>query len=202
MLYDAGLFLLYNVTQLYVHIYLLPLELLPTLCTLLGHHRALSRAACAAQQLATGWLVYAWEYIYVSATLSTDSIVFLPNCTPQSLFFVFVSLFLPCKACLNMALKHLPLMLISKFHNFPGGSDGKVSAYNAGDPSSIPGSGRSPGEGNGNPLQYSCLENPMDGAAWLATVNGVAKSLTGLSDFTIYLSILLICSISQKNFLN
>ena len=46
---------------------------------------------------------------------------------------------------------------------FPGGSDGKVSAYNSGDPASIPGWGRSPGEGNGNPLQYSCLENPMDG---------------------------------------
>ena len=45
--------------------------------------------------------------------------------------------------------------------DFPGGSDGKASAYNAGDPSSIPGSGRSPGEGNDNPLQYSCLENPM-----------------------------------------
>ena len=49
--------------------------------------------------------------------------------------------------------------------DFPGGSDGKASAYNAGDPGSIPGSGRSPGEGNGNPLQYSCLENPMDGGA-------------------------------------
>ena len=49
---------------------------------------------------------------------------------------------------------------------FPGGSDGKVSAYNAGDLGSNPGSGRSPGEGNGNPLQYSCLENPMDGGAW------------------------------------
>ena len=49
---------------------------------------------------------------------------------------------------------------------FPGGSDGKVSAYNEGDPGSIPGLGRSPGEGNGNPLQYSCLENPMDGGAW------------------------------------
>ena len=48
--------------------------------------------------------------------------------------------------------------------DFPGGSDGKASAYNAGDLGSIPGSGRSPGEGNGNPLQYSCLENPMDGA--------------------------------------
>ena len=50
--------------------------------------------------------------------------------------------------------------------SFPGGSDGKVSAYNVGDPGSIPGSGRSSGEGNGNPLQYSCLENPMDGGAW------------------------------------
>ena len=49
---------------------------------------------------------------------------------------------------------------------FPGSSDGKVSAYNVGDLSSIPGSGRSPGEGNGNPLQYSCLENPMDWVAW------------------------------------
>ena len=49
---------------------------------------------------------------------------------------------------------------------FPGGSDDKVSAYSAGDPGSIPGSGRSPGEGNGNPLQYSCLENPMDRGAW------------------------------------
>ena len=46
-----------------------------------------------------------------------------------------------------------------------GGSDDKVSAYNAGDPGSVPGLGRSPGEGNGNPLQYSCLENPMDGGA-------------------------------------
>ena len=48
---------------------------------------------------------------------------------------------------------------------FPGGSDGKVSGCNVGDPGSIPGSGRSPGEGNGNPLQHSCLENPMDGGA-------------------------------------
>ena len=48
----------------------------------------------------------------------------------------------------------------------PGGSDGKASACNAGDLGSIPGSGRSPGEGNGNPLQYSCLENPMDREAW------------------------------------
>ena len=80
---------------------------------------------------------------------------------------------------------------------FPGGSDGKASAYNAGDLGSIPGLGRSPGEGNGNPLQYSCLENPMDGGAWLATVHGVAKSRTRLSDFTVVmLSIFFICLLS------
>ena len=50
--------------------------------------------------------------------------------------------------------------------DFPGGSDGKVSAYYMGDPGSMPGLGRSPGEGNGNPLQDSCLENPMDGGTW------------------------------------
>ena len=65
-----------------------------------------------------------------------------------------------------------------------GGSDSKTSAYNAGDPGSIPGSGRSPGEGNGNPLQYSCLENPIDGGTWWAAVHAVAKSQTRLSDFT------------------
>ena len=61
---------------------------------------------------------------------------------------------------------------------FPGGSEVKASASNAGDPGSIPGLGRSPGEGNGNPLQYSCLENPMDKGVWRALVPGVAKSQT------------------------
>ena len=61
---------------------------------------------------------------------------------------------------------------------FPGGSDSKEFACNVGDPGSIPGSGRSPGEGNGSPPQYSCLENPMDGGVWQATVHGVAKSWT------------------------
>ena len=66
----------------------------------------------------------------------------------------------------------------------PCGSAGTESACNMGDLGSIPGLGRSPGEGNGNPLQYSCLENPMDGGAWWATVHRVAKSRTRLSDFT------------------
>ena len=71
--------------------------------------------------------------------------------------------------------------------DFPGGSDGKASACNAGDEGLIPGLGRSPGEGNGTPLQISCLENPMDGGAWWATVCGVAKSWTQLSDSCFHL---------------
>ena len=69
-------------------------------------------------------------------------------------------------------------------NTIPGGSEVKGSACNAEDLDSILGSGRSPGEGNGNTLQYSCLENPMDGGTWWAIVHGVAKSRTRLSDFT------------------
>ena len=70
---------------------------------------------------------------------------------------------------------------------FPGGSDGEESTYNAGDLRSVPGSGRSPGEGNGNPLQYSCLKNPTDRGAWWATVHGVAKSQTQTERLTLTL---------------
>ena len=65
---------------------------------------------------------------------------------------------------------------------FPGGSDGEEPACSAGDLGSIPGSGRSLGEGNGNPLQYSCLENPRDRGTWQTIVHGVAKSQRQLSD--------------------
>ena len=70
---------------------------------------------------------------------------------------------------------------------FHGGSDGKASACNAGDPGSIPGLGQSPGEGNGYPLQYSCLENPMDRGTWWATVHEVTQSWTQLSDYHFHL---------------
>ena len=66
----------------------------------------------------------------------------------------------------------------------PGGADGKASACNARYPGSVPGSGRSPGEGEGNPLQHSCLENPTEGGTWWAAVHGVAKSRTPQSDVT------------------
>ena len=78
----------------------------------------------------------------------------------------------------------MDLKLSYKYHpscfvmGFPGSSNGKESACNVGDPGLIPVSGRSPGEGNGNPLQYSCLETPMDRRIWWATVHGMAKSWT------------------------
>ena len=80
---------------------------------------------------------------------------------------------------LRIHLKLVPINL-----GFPGGSDGKESTCNAQDLGSIPGLGRSPGGGPGNPPQYSCLENPMDRGAWKAAVHGVAEGLTRLSGFT------------------
>ena len=71
-------------------------------------------------------------------------------------------------------LSAYPVLWASK--SFPGSSDSKDSACNSGDLRSIPGLERSPGEGNGNPLQYSCLENSMDRGAWQATVHRVAKT--------------------------
>ena len=69
---------------------------------------------------------------------------------------------------------------------FPGGSGGKELICSAGDPGLIPGSGRSLGEGNGNPLQYSCLENPMDRGAWQATVHRVTKNQTQLKQHSMH----------------
>ena len=86
---------------------------------------------------------------------------------------LFVFLFWSCRV-LYILQMHSPywiydLQILSPIMGFPGGSDGKESACSAVDPGSIPGSGWSPGEGNGYPLQYSCLENPMDRGAWWAT---------------------------------
>ena len=75
-----------------------------------------------------------------------------------------------------------------------------MSARSAGDLGSIPGLGISPGEGNGNPLQYSCLENSMDGVAWWATIHGVAKSQTQLSDFTLTFSSLWVTHLAGMGF--
>ena len=71
--------------------------------------------------------------------------------------------------------------------SFPDGSESKESACNAGDPDSISGLGRSPGGGNDNPFQYSCLENPIDGGAWQVTVPSVTKSQTQRRKFTFFL---------------
>ena len=88
---------------------------------------------------------------------------------------------IPGKYQINVAFLYL---------GFSGSLEVKASACNAGDLGSIPGLGSSPGEANGNPLQDSCLENPMDRGAWLAIVHGVAKSQTRLSDFTFILNVI------------
>ena len=85
---------------------------------------------------------------------------------------------------LRAELKREKLRRAKEGLGFPGGSDGKASACNMGDLGSIPGLGRSPGEGSGNPLQYSGLENSMDRGAWLATVHGVSKSRSQRRNFT------------------
>ena len=77
---------------------------------------------------------------------------------------------------------HAILSMYASYTGFPGGSDYKESACDAGDLGLIPGLGRSPGGGHGNPLQYSSLENPMDRGALQDTVHGVTKSQTQLSD--------------------
>ena len=95
---------------------------------------------------------------------------------PEELRFLLV-LIMSCNCCF-----YLFACFFMMFLCFPGGSDGEESACNEEDPGLIPGLGRSPGEGNGNPLWYSCLENSMDRGAWWATVHGVAKTRIQLSD--------------------
>ena len=83
---------------------------------------------------------------------------------------------------MEKTLKRNIYIYISHFPGFPSGSDCKESAYNTGEMGSIPGSGRFPVEGNDNPLEYSCLGNPMDRGAWRVAVHGVPKRGTRLSD--------------------
>ena len=107
----------------------------------------------------------------------THSVRQFPSSLLLWLALAFLLLFLGVPRC---SLLFLSLLLF--FGDFPGGSVGKESACNMGDLSSIPGSGRVPGEAQDNSLQYSCLENPMDRGSWWATVHGIAESWTRLSD--------------------
>ena len=112
------------------------------------------------------------------------------------MFNIFASVHLPCRFSFSETLFQIFCSIFSElsfttdnldtfniYHGFPGGSEGKESACSVGDLGLIPGLGRSPGEGNGCPLQYSGMENSMDREAWQATVHGVTNSRTQLSDF-------------------
>ena len=134
---------------------------------------------CASASVILLWIpsgiLFISVYLFFSSCRSLVNISFI--------FSIFASILFP-RSCiiltviiLNFFSRKLPistsfscffgiLSVPSSGTYFPGGSNGKASAYSAGDSGSTPGSGRSPGEGNGNPLQYSCLENPMDGGAW------------------------------------
>ena len=111
---------------------------------------------------------------------------FSPKKTNEAVFWWFFFFFLRQLALSTYCQETGNCFLIIWKDCFPGGLDSKESACSAGDTGSIPGSGRSPEEGNGYPLQYSCLENPMDRGAWWATVHGVTKSQTWLATNTIW----------------
>ena len=124
-----------------------------------------------------GCFMGVWEerikLLYQSTILDSSSVLHLEFCWVLLLYLSF-----KYWSASSLSLKLSSLLCKHSFNDFiyylPGGSEVKASACNAGDVGSIPGLGRSPGEGNGNPLQYSCLENPMNGGACWATVHEVA----------------------------
>ena len=128
------------------------------------------------------------QYITYVSTTAAVLIGLWDCCSSLSIFLLFLMLHFGIfgSVCFHVENPRLPnrVCFDTDSREFPGGSDGKASAYKAGDPGSIPELGRSPGEGNDNPLQYSCLENPMDWSLPGSSVHGVAKSWTQLSDFT------------------
>ena len=117
--------------------------------------------------------------ILQAGTLEWGAIAFSTHCLEMT-FKNTVS----CPNCSELypdlkqsSVKGKQIHILRLLKGFPGSSDSKESTGNAGDLNSIPGSGRCPGEGNGYPLQYSCLENPRDWGVWQATVHGVTKDL-------------------------
>ena len=126
----------------------------------------------------------------------TESLCYIPltnttwqiNYTPIKFIYIFIYIIYVYITYVIYLICNLPWFIrlywfqAYSIMGFPGGLDSKESTCNAGDPGLTPGSGRSPGEGNGYPLQYSCLENTMDREAWRATVHEVAKSWTQLSN--------------------
>ena len=115
--------------------------------------------------------IFNWLMIGLISVIHQHELTIGVHMSPPS----WISLPAPTHSHSSRLLQNKP------YWGFPCGSDGEESPCNVGDLGSIPGSGRSPGEGNGNPLQCSCLENPMDRGGWWATVNGVTNSWAGLS---------------------
>ena len=138
-------------------------------------------SSCLQSFLASGSFLMSWLFTSGGLSIGASASVSVLPMNIQGLFPLGLTSLISLQAkglsrtFSNTTIQKLTVSVI-------GSSDSKESAYNAGDLCSIPGSGRSPGEGNGNPLQYSCLENPIDWGSWQATVYGVAKSQTWLSN--------------------
>ena len=128
-------------------------------------------------------LTYSFPIIYnVFFIYGLVLLQWITQITGRNAFQKFISLyFIKCTEKFQISdcqidfYKRIQSHLLRSHLGFPGSSDGKASAYNLGDPSSIPGSGRSPGKEYGNPLQYSCLENPMDCSPPGSSVHGKLK---------------------------
>ena len=135
------------------------------------------------------WCICNWVWKHILQVLSFEAI-FRGRTTSQLQLGLQNSVCVSVGFCvsggpfIDMKLKFITWFSLSFFFFFC--SEGKESACNAGDPSLIPGLGRSPGKGDGNLLQYSCLENPMDRGAWQVTACRVSKSRTSLSQVTLF----------------
>ena len=153
-----------NKQWLSIHITSIPLPLTPMMITVQFFYSQICAPFSSSLHFGIGDL-FVWLLGGISASLSSGG---LHGCLSKNGYFIW---FMMEFILINLLSCGFP----SFYMGFPGGSDSKESACNARDLGSIPGSERSPGGGNGNPLQYSCLENSMDRGAWKATVHGVTK---------------------------
>ena len=161
------------------------------LCPGILQERVLERVAMPSSfYILVAYVFYNWRFVPLNLLhLHLNLVWLLQLCSMIWNQGACTSSFVLFQDCFGYSGVFCISIQILELLSFPRGSEVKVSACNVGDLGSIPGSGRSPGEGNGDPFQYSCMENSMDWRAWWATVHRVAKSRTRLNNFAFTLEI-------------